>query len=107
MLSPWKQCQTQIDNCCVQSVDCIFQGNAKIFVDVKLPCFFDKNLCKIVIYSPVSFLVCIGQVVARDFPTKAAMIKFFVQGSQASFDISETLPVCQLSECHCQILVEA
>ena len=63
-LSPGEKRKAQIDGCGIEGVGSVIQGNAKIFVSIKLACALDKCLGKVGIDPPISVFVGFGQSTA-------------------------------------------
>lgn len=97
---PRKHGQAQVDGRGVQGIDRIGEVDAKVVVDVELPCLADQSMGEIGVDTPVAGLVGIGQGRARNRPSDAHMVKLWSLGRQTRFDVAKALPVCQLGEGH-------
>ncbi len=106
-LSPGEKRKAQVDGCRIEGVGGMIQGNAKVFVGIKLACAPDKSLSKVGIDPPISVFVGFGQSRARNFAADACVIKFGSQSSQAGFDISKAFSVSELSKGHTEKLIVA
>lgn len=105
--SPREKIQTKVYGSGVESIDCVVEFQTEVLVGIKPSCLHDENICELRIYPPVPVLVGICN---RAFPHRAPyshMIEFSPHCIETGVDVSQTLPVCQLSKGHAIILVEA
>jgi len=75
-LSPGEKRKAQVDGCGIEGVCGVIQGNAKVFVGIKLPGVLNESLGKVGIDPPISVFVGFGQSTARNFAANACVIKF-------------------------------
>lgn len=106
-LSPRKKRKAQVDGCGIESVSGMIQGDAKIFVGIKLSCMLNKSLGKIGVDAPISGFVGFGQSTARNFAADSGMIKFGLLSPQAGFDISKAFSGSELGKGHTEELIVA
>ena len=82
----------------VESIGRCLDFRAEGFVGVKNIGLLHQDLGEIGEDTPVALFVGIGQGAARGGLTDAAVIELGAQGSEAGFDIPQTLAVSQLGE---------
>lgn len=75
-LSPREKRKAQVDGCRIEGIGGVIQGNAEVFVGIKLSGALNESLSKVGIDSPISVFVGFGQSSARNFAADACMIKF-------------------------------
>jgi hypothetical protein len=61
---------------------------------------------EIAVNTPISIFICFSQSASRDFTSDSNVIKFLFHSSQTDFNVSETVSICQLGECHTDKLVK-
>src|SRR4030042_3240725 len=102
---PWEERQTEIDNRRIQGIYSLFQLNSKVFIGVKLSCFTNKNLCKVGIHTPITYLICMSQGVARNLATNAHVVHFLMGCTKARLNITQTFPIRELCKSHAEKLL--
>lgn len=105
-VGPREHGEAQVYGGGVQSVDGVLQLQAGTVVHVELAGRLDQGIGKVGVDAPVAHLVGVGQVVAGYRRADAHVIELALLGTQAGFDVPQTLAVSQLCEGHTEILVE-
>ncbi len=105
--SPWKQGKAEIDRGGIQSVSGVLDLDAERVVCVQGAGADDEGLRKVGEDAPVVRFVGIGQSRARDLTTDTHVVELVWAGTQAGFDVAQTLPVCELREGQAQELIPA
>src|SRR6266540_2142023 len=105
--SPSKYRQAQIDGAGIQSVDRVFEVDAKRVLGIKTTGDGDERLGKVGVDAPVAALVGIGQSTARHPALDAHVVQLARLRAQARFDVAQTFSISQLSKSHAKIMVEA
>ena len=103
---PGKYRQTQIDGAGIQSIDRVFQIDAKGVGGIKTAGDGNERLGKVGVDAPVAALVGIGQGAARYSALDTHVIELLLLGAQARFDVAQAFSVGQLSKRHGEVLVE-
>lgn len=67
--------------------------------------FVDQYLSEVCVNPPVSVLIGIGQNASRYFSSNAHVVELWSNGTQACFDVAETLAIGQLGKRHGQELI--
>src|SRR5208337_3444083 len=57
--------------------------------------------------TPIALAVGVGQIVARDAAPEAHVIKLARMGTQAGFDVAQTLAISELGICQTKKLIQA
>src|SRR5262245_45478568 len=104
-LCPGKHRQTQIYSRCIQRVCGCFQVGTKLCVGIQRTSDVDESPSKVRVDSPISTFVGIGQRGPSDWSTESAMIQLMTLRTQTHFYISQTFPICELSEGHSKKLI--
>ena len=99
--------QAQIDGAGIQSVDRVFEVDAKRVLGMKTTGDGDERLGKVGVDAPVAALVGIGQRTARHPALDAHVVQLARLRAQARFDVAQTFSIGQLSKSHAKIMVEA
>jgi len=104
---PGEKGQAQVDGGGVESVSSVRKLHCKLVVAVEGPCHPDQQLREVGPDAPVAVFVGMGEGALGYLATDAHVIKLGWMRPEATFDISQTLAVCKLSECHAQELIHA
>ena len=104
--SPRKYRQAQVDGAGIQSIDRVFQIDAKRFCGIKTTGDGNERLGKVGVDAPVATLVGIGQSTARNPALDAHVVELARLRAQARFDVAQTFSIGQLSKGHAEVLVE-
>jgi len=105
-LGPWEEGKTQVDGCGIEDVGDPIQLHTEVFLGVQPPGDTNQHMSEIRVDAPISLFVGIGQRALGDPASNADVVEFGTHGTKTSFDIAETLSVCELRECHAKKLVE-
>ncbi len=103
---PGKYRQAQIDGAGIQSVDRIFQIDAKGFGGIETAGDGNERLGKVGVDAPVAALVGIGQGAARYSALDAHVVELARLRAQTRFDVAQAFSIGQLSKRHAEILIE-
>src|ERR1017187_9537580 len=104
---PRKHRQTKINRCRIQRIQGLNEIHAERIVCIEWPGNGYQHLGKVCKDAPIVRLVGIAQCRARHASSEAHVVQLAAHRPQASFDVAETLAVCQLSKGHGQILIAA
>src|SRR4030043_720968 len=104
---PREERQTEIDNRRIQGIYSLFQLNSKVFIGVKFSGLANKYLCKVGIHTPITYLICMSQGVARNFAPNAHVIQFLMGCTKARLNITQTFPIRELCQSHAEKLLPA
>src|SRR6266478_148445 len=104
---PSKYRQAQVDGAGIQSVNRVFEIDAKRFPGIKTTGDGDERLGKVGVDAPVPALVGIGQSTARHPALDAHVVQLAPLRAQTRFDVAQTLSIGQLSKSQAEIMVEA
>jgi len=104
---PREQSEAEIDGGRVERIEARIEVHAERVVSIKRPRNADQLLREVGEDAPVVRLVGVGQRGTRHAPTKAHVVQFAPDRSQARFDVAQALAVGQLGERHRKILVPA
>jgi len=104
---PRKQGEAQVDGGGVEGVHHPVQVDAEVFVCIQTLGGSDENLRELGVHAPVSILVRVGERAPRDPCADSHVVKLRLHRPQASFDVSQAFPVCELSESHAEKLIQA
>jgi hypothetical protein len=103
---PRKYRQAQVDGAGIQSIDRVFQIDAKRFCGIKTAGDGNERLGKVGVDAPVAHRVRIGQGVAGDIAADAHMIELSRLRSQARLDVAQAFAIGKLCKRHTEILIE-
>ena len=104
---PRKHRQAQVDGAGIQSVDRLFQIDAKGFLGIKTPSDSNERLGQVGVDAPIAHCVRIGQGVAGYAAVDAHVIELVRLRAQARFEVAHALAIGKLRERHTQVLIEA
>jgi hypothetical protein len=85
----------------------LIQFDPKGVVGIEATRLADENLGKVGIDAPIPDLIGMSQSVAGDIAAKTHMIEFSLSRTETGFDVSEALPISELSKRHAEKLVPA
>ena len=103
-ICPRKHRQAQINRGSINGINHLVDVESVGVFAIKSPCLINQNLRQRFVDAPISAFVCISKVSAGDIATNSHPVKMRAS-LQASFDVPQTLPKCDLSESHCQKLI--
>ena len=106
-LRPWEQGKTQVDGGRVERIEGMVEFQPDRILGMKWSGDADQMLRKIGEDTPVVSFIGIGQSGARNLAAEAHVIEFAAHRSETRLNITQTLPVSELSESHRQILIPA
>lgn len=105
---PGEKCETQVYRGCIERVNRLVQLRHEAVAGIQPSCLLNEDLGKVSINPPIACFVRIGQSASRDRPApKAEVVEPFGDRAKARLNVTETLPVRELSEGHGQELVPA
>jgi hypothetical protein len=105
--SPRKELQTQIDGRRIERVNGFGEQRTQRFVRVEAPRPSDQDLGEVGVDPPIVDPIGIGQCAPRDRPSKARMVQFGGNGTQAGLDVAQTFAKRQLREGQTKKLIAA
>ncbi len=103
---PRKHRQAKVDGCGIEGIDCVVKIEAERLGSIHWAGDVDEHLRKVGENPPVVSFVGIGQSGSGNFAPNAHVIQPAVDRSQTGFDITQTLPVRQLSKCQAKELIK-
>src|SRR5208282_6093364 len=106
-LRPGKKRQAQIDGGGIEGVDRLVQFQPEGFVVVEGTGLRNEPAREIGIDAPIALPVGVGQIVAGDAAAKAHVVKLARMGTQAGFDVAQTLAISELGICQTKKLIQA
>ena len=105
---PWIQTKAQVNGGAVKCINHIIQINPEVIIlDVKGPCLFYKDLCKVSINTPVPFLIGISKSRSGNRLPETGVIQLARESSQTVLNITKTFPTGELGKTHCQEMFPA
>lgn len=103
-MSPREHRQAQIDGGSINRINHLVDVQSVGVSAVKASGLTDENLRECFVNAPVSVLIGVSQISPRDVPSDAHRVEMRT-ASQASFDISKTLPESDLRKSHRKELI--
>ena len=103
---PRKEGKTQIYCRGIEDIGDSIQLHTEIVLGVQSPRDTNQHMSEVCVDAPISLFVGIGQCAPGDPATNADVVEFRADGTKTRFDISQTLSVGELCECHTNELVE-
>jgi len=99
-VGPREERKAEVDGCGVQSISCFDKVYADTLPSIEMARALNEDLREIPEYSPVSTLVGVGQGAFCNVSTYSCVIQLAPHGSEAGYNVSQTLSESQLSEHH-------
>jgi hypothetical protein len=104
--SPRKKREAEVDGRGIQRVGGLLELNPKTIGEIQSPRSGDQDMSEVLVDPPVAQFVGIGEGTPSNDTAKPRMVKFFVEGVETDFDVSQALAIGQLSESHAEKLIE-
>ena len=101
-----KDAQAEVDGCGIERIRGLLQLRGKAVVDIEISGDLNETEREILVDSPVSRFVGIGQCALGDIASDAQVIEFCLVGAQTGFDVAQALAVSQLREGQAEELIE-
>ena len=103
---PWTQCQTQFNGAAIKGANHFIKVNPKLFSFVQLLSFLYQDIAKVLIYTPILFLVRFRK--CRFWHNlKSRPIQVLRTKIKSSLNISQATAISELCKAHYQELISA